>query len=67
MNASSQRNNPLKSQETFQKISRTNATASLNNSIDKHDTLGSKTKSDEINMSAFIGSQNKVISNIDAT
>ena len=67
MNVSTQRNNPLKSQETFQKISRTHATGSLNNSIDKHDTLQSKTKSDEINMSVFIGSQNRLISNIDAT
>ena len=60
MNASSQRNMPapLKSYETLHKISRTNATVSLNNSIDKHDTLKSNTKSDEINLSAILGSGN---------
>ena len=66
MNTASSRNMvELKSMETLNKISKTNATASLSNSIDRHDTHVLKTKSDEVNKSAFIGS--RMISNIDAT
>ena len=66
MNTASSRNMAdLKSMETLNKISKTNASTSLNNSIDRHDAHIMQTKSDEVNKSAFIGS--RIVSNMDAT
>ena len=66
MNTASSRNMAdLKSMETLNKISKTNASTSLNNSIDRHDIHVMKNISDEVNKSALINS--RTISNIDAT